>query len=111
MPIVGECSGKFDIIMDFVRTERSKRFYNTHIFSGNKNWVYENRNRRAAYGYPKLISTVWRGLPNNLDTYVHYAAYNRSLGKVADHYFYFKGIEKLSAAICFFGLHVTLTAF
>ena len=108
MPIVGECSGKFDIIMDFVRTERSKRFYNTHIFSGNKNWVYENRNRRAAYGYPRRISTVWRGLPNNLDTYVHY--YNRVLGKLVDHYFFFKGIAKFSETT-FFMLHVALTVF
>ena len=90
--VVGACTGRFDIMMDYIRSSGTARIFNTFIFRGNNHWMYENRNRRTGYGYPQTITSKWNGLPANLDAYVHYFEPDQtSLSRISDNYYFFKG--------------------
>jgi len=53
---------------------RNKR---TYFFSGKHYWRYDNVNKRMDKGYPKYISSGWRGLPSTVDS-----AYSSNTDKV-----------------------------
>ena len=40
----------------------------TYFFKGNDYWKYDEEKRTLYPGYPKPISTYWRGLPSNIDS-------------------------------------------
>ena len=42
-------------------------YRNTYFFVGDEYWRYNERYRSMDPGYPKKISSVWRGVPSNLD--------------------------------------------
>ena len=91
---VGQCSGRIDIIMDYSRTTRTGRQFNTYIFRNSNNWKYENLNQRPDENYPRSISTDWSELPEYLDAYAHYWEYNEATRVYSDVYFFFKGMNR-----------------
>ncbi|XP_038599902.1 matrix metalloproteinase-21 [Tachyglossus aculeatus] len=89
--LYGSCTGPFDAVFDWIRTERSpfgERLvrFNTYFFRGGWYWLYENRKNRTRYGDPIPVVTGWRGLPpRDLDAFVHVWSRGR------DERYFFKG--------------------
>ncbi|CAH1784532.1 unnamed protein product [Owenia fusiformis] len=69
--LYGVCRGKFDLIMDYVKYHEKKWVFNTYFFRNDHFWMYENQENRTRYGDPKYTSNSWKGLPSQLDAYVH----------------------------------------
>jgi len=42
-------------------------YRNTYFFVGDKYWRYNEKNMAMDAGYPKEISSVWKGVPSNVD--------------------------------------------
>uniref|UniRef100_F6X9G3 Matrix metallopeptidase 21 n=1 Tax=Ornithorhynchus anatinus TaxID=9258 RepID=F6X9G3_ORNAN len=89
--LYGSCTGPFDAVFDWIRTERSpfgERLvrFNTYFFRGGWYWLYENQKNRTRYGDPIPVVTGWRGLPaRDLDAFVHVWSWGR------DERYFFKG--------------------
>ncbi|XP_076308178.1 matrix metalloproteinase-21-like [Tachypleus tridentatus] len=98
--IYGVCEGRFDTVFDWVRKRPDgETIYNTFFFRNDHYWMYENRFNRTRYGDPRYIKPEWKGLPKDIDGYVHIWTYTQ------DDAYFFKGLyyykydnQKLSAA-------------
>ncbi|GAB1603961.1 matrix metalloproteinase-21-like [Argonauta hians] len=88
--IYGVCRGAFDTVFDWVRRRPDNRFiFNTYFFRGNRYWMYENHANRTRYGDPLIINREWKGVPNDIDAYVHIWFYNHPV--IVDVTYFFKG--------------------
>ncbi|CAC5387251.1 MMP21 [Mytilus coruscus] len=68
----GVCRGKFNTIFDWVRkTPSNGLIYNTYFFRSNQYWMYENHANRTRYGDPLYVAQEWKGVPDNVDGYLH----------------------------------------
>ncbi|XP_013785656.2 matrix metalloproteinase-21-like [Limulus polyphemus] len=82
----GICEGRFDTVFDWVRRRPDGNIiYNTYFFRSNQYWMYENRFNRTRYGDPLNIIPEWKGIPNNVDAFVHVWTYTQ------DNTYFFKG--------------------
>ena len=52
---------KIDAVMTWHRNKR------TYIFAGYYYWRYNNEERKMDPGYPREISSAWRGVPRRVD--------------------------------------------
>ena len=43
------------------------RYKNTYFFVGDEYWRYNEKYKSMDAGYPKKISSVWKGVPSNVD--------------------------------------------
>ncbi|XP_014788131.1 matrix metalloproteinase-21 [Octopus bimaculoides] len=88
--IYGVCRGAFNTVFDWVRRRPDNRFiFNTYFFRGNRYWMYENHANRTRYGDPLIISREWKGVPSDIDAYVHIWFYNHP--GIVDVTYFFKG--------------------
>lgn len=66
------CKGSFNTVFDWVRkTPNNQLIYNTYFFRQNQYWMYENHANRTRYGDPLYIALEWKGVPDNIDGYLH----------------------------------------
>lgn len=89
--LTGVCRGKFNTIFDWVRkTPSNGLIYNTYFFRSNQYWMYENHANRTRYGDPLYVAQEWKGVPDNVDGYLHvwYFAGTR----IIDDTYFLKGI-------------------
>eukprot|EP00794_Sanderia_malayensis_P004808 gene4808-5438_t len=43
-------------------------YRNTYLFAGKYYWRFNEKKQKVDVGYPKKISSIWKGLPNNVDS-------------------------------------------
>ncbi|XP_067952028.1 matrix metalloproteinase-21-like [Watersipora subatra] len=90
----GSCHGRFDTAFDYVRTKpgtKNSRIFNTYFFRGDHYWRYENNMNKTRSGDPMLINSQWSGVPENVDTFLHYWEFDVATMTFADEYLFFKG--------------------
>lgn len=86
----GVCKGRFNTVFDWVRkTPSNQLIYNTYFFRNNQYWMYENHANRTRYGDPLYIALEWKGVPDNIDGYLHIWYFAGT--KITDETFFLKG--------------------
>ncbi|XP_069139651.1 matrix metallopeptidase-21-like [Argopecten irradians] len=88
--LYGVCKGRFSAVFDWVRKRPDNQFiFNTYFFRENHYWMYENHANRTRYGDPLYIAREWKGVPDDVDAYIHVWYFAGNV--IIDDAYFFKG--------------------
>ncbi|KAM9330219.1 matrix metalloproteinase-21-like [Gastrophryne carolinensis] len=70
--IYGRCTGRFNVVFDWVHQERGTWVFQTYFFRKSWYWMYENRSNRTRYRDPRRLAHGWKGIPPaDINAFVH----------------------------------------
>nr|XP_054766331.1 matrix metallopeptidase-21-like [Lytechinus pictus] len=84
--IYGTCNNSLDTVFDWKRMNQLGQWtYTTYFVRNRYNWVYVNSRDEVKYAEPKLLSSRFGGVPDDLDAVV------QNVDKPRDEMYFFKG--------------------